>query len=102
MQSGGGADDAWLADLREESRLLLIRRIVMERLANGGFSGAPRPVDLDSTSDAPPGGLDDVSPASKKEWSFTPLLRDIAIGVGVSVLAAWVCTRWGIGQSRRK
>ena len=99
MFSAGGVDDAWLAGLREEARLALIRRIVLDRLANGGFSGAPKPVDLDSSSDGFE-GMDDAAQGGSASRSFAPIIRDLVIGVGISVLSAWVCTLWKIGQAK--
>lgn len=36
-------DDAWLKDLRRDNRRILIKRLVQERLREGGYEGAPDP-----------------------------------------------------------
>lgn len=101
MGANGGADDAWLSDLRDEARFALIRRVVLERVANGGFSGGPKPVDLASDDDGF-GGLEDA-PGSSKPAAWRGLLRDVAIGIGVSVVSAWACMQLGLmGQQKRR
>lgn len=105
MSAGGGADDAWLSDLRDEARFALIRRIVLERVANGGFAGGPRPVDLNSDDDGF-GGLEDVTASGgtgRKPVAWGGVLRDVAIGVGVSIVSAWACMRLGLlSQQKRR
>lgn len=102
MSASGGADDAWLSGLRDEARFALIKRIVLERIANGGFGSGPRPVDLDSADDGF-GGLEDVTSGARRPDAWKGVLRDVAIGVGVSIVSAWACMRLGLmGQQKRR
>lgn len=99
-----GTNAEWLAGLRKEARRAMVRRLVLERVRNGGFQGAPKPVPLDSTADYVGYGSMDDGPApipagtpaqAASGWRFSGprVVETIVIGLTVAVLGTWLCGR---------
>lgn len=101
MRGGKGQDDQWLADLRQESRRAMIRRLVMDRVRTGGFGDGPRPVPLDSTADGVPyGAMDDVSATPRGSWrpDWPKVCEAAVVGVVVTLAGTWLCARLGLAR----
>ncbi len=75
--AGGVGDDSWIDGLRSELRREMIREMALERIKGGG-----------TRSCAP-------SAQSRAER----FAETLAIGVGVTLVSAWVCSRLGPDRS---
>lgn len=78
-KAGTGAD-SWLDGLRSELRRETIRQMALERIRNAGRGQRQRP-----------------EPSRAARWVET-----LVIGVGVTLVSAWVCSKLGPGSEGRR